>query len=303
MSLQREAPRGRRLRTDDELDLDAEQEVDVRRYWERIVAHWWLPLAGLAIGLALGLLLAAGGKQVYKAEGTIYLGQPFNATGTNAVTSLATNPSIVNSTIHDESVLRRASLRSGMKVGQIRSGITSHTVAGSSGRRATPGTNPLVAISVRGPSRVKVQRAANAVAYITVAEISPYVLTKIATLKQQLATQTRELSSLDRRVAAANQAFSEAKNLNALDKLVLATQIDNAEQRRTAVETEQLTIRQLLNQANQVEKAQVWENAIAVKTTARSKRNSMLVGGLLGLLLGALAALLWEPVVERRTRN
>jgi uncharacterized protein involved in exopolysaccharide biosynthesis len=302
MSLQREAPRGRRLRGDD-LDLDAEQEVDVRRYWERISAHWWLPLAGLAVGLAVGLLLAAGGKQVYKAEATLYLGQPFNPSGTAIVPTLGTNPTIVNRTIHDELILRSAAAKSGMRVGQLRNSVTSKVVSGSTGRRAAPGTTPLVEVSVRGPAKLKVQRAANFLAYRTVFEVSGYVNSKIKTLRAQLGAETRELQSLDRRVATLNRAVEAAKGRNVFDQLVLISQVDNAEQRRTAVESEQLDTQQLINLANKVERAQVIEPAIAVKTTARSKRNSMLVGGLLGLLLGGIAALLWEPVVERRIRK
>ena len=300
MSLQREAPRGRRLR-DDDLDLDAEQEVDVGRYWSRIVAHWWLPLAGLALGLAVGLLLAAGGKQVYKAEATLYLGQPMNPPGTATVPGLGTNPTIVNETIHSEALLRIAAERSGMRVGQIRNGVTSRAI--SPGRRATPGTNPLVVVSVKGPNRTRVQRAANVLAYQTVGRVSTYVNSKIATLKLQLASLNRELASLDRRVAAANAALVAARNRDPFDQYVLLSQIDNAEQRRAAVEGEQLATKQLLNLANQIERARVIDPAIAVATTARSKRNSMLVGGLIGLLLGTVAALLWEPVVERRKRK
>jgi uncharacterized protein involved in exopolysaccharide biosynthesis len=36
-----------------------------------------------------------------------------------------------------------------------------------------------------------------------------------------------------------------------------------------------------------------------VKTTARSKRNSAVVGAFLGLLLGLAAALLWERFARR----
>jgi gas vesicle protein len=38
-------------------------------------------------------------------------------------------------------------------------------------------------------------------------------------------------------------------------------------------------------------------------TSARSTRSSLIIGGLIGLLLGTLAALLWDPVVERRLRS
>ena len=60
---------------------------------------------------------------------------------------------------------------------------------------------------------------------------------------------------------------------------------------------------QLLTLAQTVEQSQVITPARATKTTARSRRNWVLVGALIGLVLGILAALLWEPVarVVRRT--
>jgi uncharacterized protein involved in exopolysaccharide biosynthesis len=42
---------------------------------------------------------------------------------------------------------------------------------------------------------------------------------------------------------------------------------------------------------------------VATKTTAKSRRNTVIVAALIGLLLGIFAALLWEPVgrVVRRS--
>ena len=58
--------------------------------------------------------------------------------------------------------------------------------------------------------------------------------------------------------------------------------------------------RQLLNLAENVEKSRVVEPAAASKTTARSSRSSLLVGALIGLLLGAVAALVADPIAARR---
>ena len=52
-----------------------------------------------------------------------------------------------------------------------------------------------------------------------------------------------------------------------------------------------------------VEQSRVVEEAAAVKTTARSSRTSLLVGALIGLLIGAVAALVWEPIAARRRRT
>ena len=59
-------------------------------------------------------------------------------------------------------------------------------------------------------------------------------------------------------------------------------------------------MQQQLALAENVEKAQVVEQAAAVKTTARSGRNGALVGALIGLLLGCVAALLADPFLARR---
>ncbi len=60
---------------------------------------------------------------------------------------------------------------------------------------------------------------------------------------------------------------------------------------------------QLLHQATAIEKPSVLTPASAARVTARSRRNSVVVAGLIGLVLGGLAALLWDrvaAVVARR---
>jgi uncharacterized protein involved in exopolysaccharide biosynthesis len=298
MTVERDLPRGRRVPVD-ELE---EQDVDVRGYWDRISGRWWLPVGGLLIGLLLGLLLAAGGGKVYRAEATIYLGNPFTPNGTAPVQALAAQPSIVNNTIHSENIIGIASQRSGMGANALRNGVTSRTIGAAKKSGAGAGTNSLYVISVTGSNKVRTQKAANALAFLTVGKVSPYVNTKIDSLKGQLTAQQGELDSIEARIEAANEAYAAGKSLSALDKLVLVTVVDNAEQRRATIENEILATKQLLNLANQVEKAKVIETATAVPTTARSKRNSAIAGALLGLLIGLIVAILWDPVAERRRR-
>jgi uncharacterized protein involved in exopolysaccharide biosynthesis len=65
---------------------------------------------------------------------------------------------------------------------------------------------------------------------------------------------------------------------------------------------DQLQAKQLLIQAQEIERPQILTRAAAVKTTARSARNSVVVGAFLGLLLGLIAAVLWEPLARRSRR-
>ena len=76
-------------------DVDAEDELELGRYWSALLSRWWLPVAGLVAGIVVGYLLSVGGHQVYQAKAIIYLGQPLAPNGTNQVQSLSTNPATV----------------------------------------------------------------------------------------------------------------------------------------------------------------------------------------------------------------
>ena len=187
-----------------------------------------------------------------------------------------------------------------MRLGQLRNGVSTKTVAGGA-RRATPGQTPLVEISVKGRPRAAVQKAANALAQFVVNSpgVSGYVDTKITSLEGQLTAQESQLDALADQIDAARASVEQSRRLPALDRLVPVTLLANLEERRGTLEQDREDTRALLSLARYVERARVVDPAVAVETTARSKRNSMLVGGLLGLLLGALVALLWEPVARR----
>src|ERR687896_2585006 len=114
-----------RRRPPGELDLDAEREVDVRGWWEAVKARWWLPLLGLGLGLSVGYALALGGGSVYRAEATLYLGQPFSPNGGAPVPGLATNPSTVNEIVHSEAVLQRVAQRANISLGKLRANVSS----------------------------------------------------------------------------------------------------------------------------------------------------------------------------------
>ena len=57
---------------------------------------------------------------------------------------------------------------------------------------------------------------------------------------------------------------------------------------------------QLLSLAENVEKSKIVQAAVASKTTATSRRNAAAIGALIGLLLGALAASVADPFLQRR---
>jgi len=267
-------------------DLDAEREVDLRSYGNALVARWWLPAAGLVGGIVIGLLISLGGRQVWTANSTVYLGQPLSPTGSVQIQSDATNPSTVGVIIHSEANLRRAARAAGMPVSKLRGHVSSRPVAGALTKL---GQTPLVQITVTGSAPRHAQVAANALARIVIANTSTYATKLISSWQEQVSTYAQALKTID-------QQLTKGGGLSGTDKLIVSIQ-------RAQIADQLTTARQQLAVAQEVERGSQKTFAVATKTTAKSRRNTVIVAALLGLLLGIFAALLWEPVggAVRRT--
>jgi hypothetical protein len=153
---------------------------------------------------------------------------------------------------------------------------------------------------VKGDRRGEVNAATAAVAERIVDEVGGYARLKRQTFREQLASDNRELEAIDRVV---NDAQSQLEQASGAERLAMATLLLTAEQRRGALEQDRLQTRQLLALAEQVELPRVIDRGSATKTTARSTRNSAAVAGLIGLIVGILAALFWEPIAARAGRG
>ena len=293
-------------RRTDVVDPDAEREVDLRSAWSRIAARWWLPVGGLVVGAILGVLVSLGSSQVYKAQTLVYLGQPFTPGGAGQIQSLATNPKTVSETIRSEVALDKAARAADMRLGQLRGNVTSSIVT-TAGQPKN--LSPLVTIQVLAPTRAKASKAADSLAASVIAQVSPYVLEKIRELEQQIANNQRQLAEVDRRIAIATQqqnlALAPDSPLSLTEKLLVSTNsnatINSAEGRRASIQSDLTSARQLLSLAENVERSRIVLPAAAQKASATSRRNAAAVGGLIGLLLGGLAAIVADPWIQRRS--
>jgi capsular polysaccharide biosynthesis protein len=279
-------------------DVDAEEELDVGRYWNALIARWWLPLAGLVAGIAIGYLLSLGGHQVYQAKTSVYLGQPLNPTGTGQIQSLTTNPSTVKQVVLSPFWQHLAERRAGLPSGSLRGHVSTQAVAGVAAALGRVGQNPLVNIVVTGKRPARVTRAADELATIVVNQVSgQYVDTKIKNLKANIAADKAELDNINGRLSSLQDQIGGG-GISATDKLILGNLIGLAIQEQRQVIADQTQNQSLLALAQNVERSQILSPARASKTTARSRRNSILVGALIGLVIGILAALLWEPAAR-----
>ena len=285
-------------------DPEAEKEVDLRSAWARITAHWWLPVAGLVAGAVLGVIASVGGGDVFRATTLLYLGQPFTTSGGGQIQSLATNPKTVNQIIHSEAALKRAATVSGMTLRQLRGNVSSAAIVTAGQAR---NVSPLVEITVKAPQPAQAEKASASLANSVVAVVSLYVDRKIKLLNEQIVASRKELAKVDARVSAAvqqQQATLDDKTLSSIEKLTAVSIYNNtisfSEQRRGTVQQELFQNQQLLSLAENVEVSRIVQPAVATKTTATSRRNAAAIGGLLGLILGALGAAIADPFLQRR---
>jgi hypothetical protein len=263
-----------------------------------VAARWWLPVLGFVVGIAIGWALSVGGEDVYRAQALVSMGDPLAPSGAR-VTTIGTSVSSVREIVTSEAAVRRAASASGLTPAEVRQGIFVSQPSGGGGPRA--GQPALVNIGVRGDAPRRVAQAANELAKIAVAGTDDYVAAKIEGLRGQIAAADEELESLERRIQASLTA-AQSPGLSEEAKLVALTNAGVLEQRRSTVIQARSDRQQLLALAENVEAPQVVQQAVARKVTAQSRRNSIVVAGILGLLAGLLAALLWDPVAARVRR-
>ncbi len=288
-------------------DLDAEQEVDFGRYWRTIAARWWLPVGGLIAGLVIGYLVALGtNSTTYKATAQVYLGQPLAVDAATPVSSAPTSLGLVSNLVTSEATVRAVAARVGLKPSRLRGHITTKPIVGiTAAKVGTPA--PLLAITVAGSPPRKVAAAANRLAAVVVDSVSGYTDVKIQALKDQLALDERELASVATRIAQQSRqqaALLGQTGLSASEKLIASVNFNNVliflDQRRAALERGRLDVRQQLSLATDVEQGRITTPAVAAKAAGPNSRTGAAVGGLIGLIVGVLAALLWDPIAARR---
>ena len=265
-------------------DPEAEQEVDFAKYVRLLAIRWWLLAAGVVAGAVIGYLISLGGTQVYAATATVYLGQPYTPTGGALVQNPQTNPSAVATNVQSQAVQNAVANRCGTKAGAFEKGISTQAIATGASAKTGAQINPLVKITVQAKKRKVAACAANGLADEVVKNLGSYATQKIANLNAQIALDNAQIKAIQ--TAVADPSLSDTIKLILQQNLRL-DQIDKT------------TNAQLLLLAKGVESPKVFTHAASQKITARSRRNTVVIAALIGLILGAIAALLWDAVVPR----
>src|SRR2546429_127058 len=103
-----------------------------------------------------------------------------------------------------------------------------------------------------------------------------------------------QIANAEKQIALINRALQSG--LSSTDKLVLQLRL-------ATLEDTKLSTSQLLLQAKEVEAPSVLTGAAAQRVTARSRRNTAVVAALIGLVLGAIAALMWDGLAAGFSRR
>jgi uncharacterized protein involved in exopolysaccharide biosynthesis len=274
-------------------DLGAEREIDLRAVWGGIRRQWWVVVAGVVAGIVLGALYSLSGGSSYEATAQLAPGQAFSPGGSQVLTYL-TNPAAIHAIATSPATIAAASAKAGIPPGQLRGNVTTEAV--NSEGTPTQRQAVLVEITVHHPKRLKAEDAANAIAdVVRRTTTSRYVRQSISIYDRRIANYNARLETLQKRIEFLNRALARP-GLTLNESLLLAIQLDQAQgiQGQTIDSLTQTQQQQIL--AEDVQRTQIIQEARAVKTSARSRRTSILVGALIGLIGGLVAAL----VVDRR---
>lgn len=276
-------------------DLQAERDIDLRSWLDALRSRWWIAVAGLVIGAVFGGVYSLSGGSTWVATAFIAPGQAFNPSGSSPVLTYLTSQAAINKLATSAAALEYASARSGVPLGKLRGAVSTSAVnqqTGASSSSSTQRNAVLVSIQVQLDKKTKAERAADAITrFIQNETTSSYVKHSIQIYDTLIKNLEQRQVTSQARVTALTQAAKQP-GLSLDQQLLLAIQLDQAQATLGQTINSLETTRQQQLLAQQVEQTQIIQSAKAEKTVARSRRNSVVVGAVIGLLIGAIVAVI-----------
>jgi hypothetical protein len=202
--------------------------------------------------------------------------------------------------------VKQAAATAGLRPGQLRGNIATQAIV-SPGQGART-LSPLVEITVKAKQGGKAERAADSLANSVIEAVSPFVDRKIELLNDQIANDDDGLATANDRIqdALAQQAAANDPGLSLAERILIQANTNSTlqfyEARQANLRQDKAAAQQLLSLAEQVERSFIVQPAAARRTDATSRRNAAVIGGILGLLAGGLAAYLADPFQRRRNQ-
>jgi capsular polysaccharide biosynthesis protein len=268
---------------------EAEREIDLRALARGVLHLWWVVAIAVVVGAIVGALYSVSGGSLYEATARIAPGQAFNPSGSSPVLTYLTNQNAINEIATSATTLEKAAAAAGMPVGQLRGNVSTSAVSSTTGSTSSATSNRnavLVDITVRLNNKKRAENAANAVAdVVRRTTTSRYVRKSIGIYDARIESFQTRLLSLQRRVKLLQQGLKQP-GLSLDQRLLLAIQLDQAQATQGQTIDALSTAQQQQILAQDVEQTQLIQSATASKSTARSRKSSVVIGAIIGFLIG-----------------
>jgi hypothetical protein len=286
-------------------------EVRVSEYFRRALRRWYVIVFAIVAAVLLVFLHGvSGATKQSSASASVYLGLPFSPAGSSVLTTTPlSNPSISIGYVTSPQQIAAAAKAAGIDHRNLRSHVSVLSSGGPSSaavKSGATGGSPTITINVEGPwTRAKVQTVANSLAQSLIGYANRYATMKTRILTQKVASERAQLKALaeaERRAhtaLAAIDASSEApltkvaaESPYVSDLATIAEQVGTLDEDLT---TDQVT----LVAARDIESAQFISHAAGRKVSATTRRSSLVIAAMVGLILGTALALAWEALAAR----
>ena len=285
-------------------------------YFRRAMRRWYVIVLSVVAAVALVFLHGvSGATKQSAATASVYLGQPFTPGGASVLTSTPlSNPQISIQYVTAPQQIAKAAAAAGIDHRSLRKHVSvlSSSPAGSgggAGKASTGGGPPTISINVEGPwTRAKVQAATNSLAHSLIDYANRYTTMKTELISGRVATEKAELKVLQevQRRAHANLAAIDASNAAPLDKVAASSPfVSNLSAAADQIGTLTLNLTNdqvALVAAKDIESSQFISQAAGHQVSAATRRSSLIIAAMVGLIVGIGLALAWEALSSRPRR-
>lgn len=286
-------------------------EVRVSDYFRRAVRRWYVILfAVLAAVLVVFLHGASKAKNQSTATASVYLGQPFSPGGQSVLTQTPlSNPTISIDFVTAPRQIMAAAQAAGIDHKKLRrhvSVVSSGGAASAAAKASGNGGAPTISITVAGAwPQATVQTAANRLAQALIDYANRYTALKAKLVSDRVATEQAQMTALQevQRRARADLAAIDASGEAPLTKIAAESPYVNdlaTAAAQIGTLTESLTSDQVaLVATRDIESAQFIAQATGRKADATTRRSSLVIAAIVGLIAGTALALAWEALAAR----
>jgi hypothetical protein len=289
-------------------------EVRVTEYVRRAARRWYVVVLAVVAAVAIVFLHGvSGATKQSSAMASVYLGQPFTPGGASVLTSTPlSNASISIQYVTAPQQIAKAADAAGIDNRSLRKHVSvlSASPSGTGGAKAsTGGGPPTITITVEGPwARAKVQTAANSLAESLITYANRYTNLKARLIAERVKNEKGELGTLFQvqRRAHANLTAIDASNAAPLDKVAasspLVSDLATAATQIGALTLNLTNDEVTLGATRDIESAQFISRATGRKVSAATRRSSLVIAAMVGLIVGVGLALAWEALSSRPRR-